>query len=171
MRTEKVVVEKWNPQWRSEFEKIVHSLGEEVRENTLRIEHIGSTSVEGLSSKNIIDLDLVIEDMEDFPKLKESLEKKGYIHEGDLGIKGREAFCYEKKPNRMPHHLYVCPRNSPELYRHIKFRDYLRGNTELIEEYSKIKEEAAQLYPSDIDKYMEHKSAFIEKIYKECGLI
>jgi len=171
MRTEKVVVEKWNPQWRSEFEKIVHSLGEEVRENTLRIEHIGSTSVEGLSSKNIIDLDLVIEGMGDFPNLKKSLEKKSYIYEGDLGIKGREAFSYEKKPNLMPHHLYVCPRNSPELYRHIKFRDYLRENLDLIEEYSKIKEEAAQLYPSDIDKYIDYKSNFIKRVYRECGLI
>ena len=54
--------------------------------------------------------------------------------------------------------------------RHITFRDYLRSNPDAVEEYSKIKEEAANLYPWDIDKYIEHKSPVIEMIYKRIGL-
>lgn len=170
MKTLHVVVEKWNPKWKEEFYKIVDSLGNDIVQNSISIEHVGSTSVEGLSAKPIIDLDVVI-DNDKFPLIKELLEDKGYEYEGNLGIKDREAFSYINKNELMAHHLYVCPQDSEELLRHITFRDYLRTNPDLVAEYSKVKEEAAALYPDDINKYMAFKSGFIEKVYKQCGLL
>ena len=170
MRTKSVVVEKWNPKWKDEFERIVDSLGEEVIDNSVKIEHVGSTSVEGLSAKPIIDLDIVIEN-DKFEIIKRLLNDKGYKHEGDLGIEGREAFSYSGKEELMTHHLYVCTKDSEELFKHITFRDFLKNNSALASEYSKVKEQAAVLYPDDIDKYMEFKSEIIEKIYKRCGLL
>ena len=170
MRTKRVVVEKWNPQWKYEYEKIVASLGKDIIYNSIKIEHVGSTSVEGLSSKPVIDLDIVIE-KDKFEIIKELLNKKGYKHEGDLGIEGREAFSYSGKEELMTHHLYVCPKNSKELFKHITFRNFLENNPALAAEYSKVKEQAAVLYPDDIDKYMEFKSEIIEKIYKKCRLL
>lgn len=170
MRTKRVVVEKWNPQWKYEYEKIVASLGKDIIYNSIKIEHVGSTSVEGLSAKPVIDLDIVIE-KDKFAIIKELLNKKGYEHEGDLGIEGREAFSYSGKEELMTHHLYVCPKDSKELFKHITFRDFLKNNPALASEYSKVKEQAAVLYPDDIDKYMEFKSEIIEKIYKRCGLL
>ena len=170
MRTKRVVVEKWNPQWKYEYEKIVASLGKDIIYNSIKIEHVGSTSVEGLSAKPVIDLDIVIE-KDKFAIIKELLNKKGYEHEGDLGIEGREAFSYSGKKELMTHHLYVCPKDSKELFKHITFRDFLKNNPALASEYSKVKEQAAVLYPDDIDKYMEFKSEIIEKIYKKCRLL
>lgn len=170
MRTKNVVVEKWNSKWKDEFERIVDSLGEDVIYNSVKIEHVGSTSVEGLSAKPIIDLDIVIEN-DKFEIIKRLLNDKGYEHEGDLGIEGREAFSYSGKEELMTHHLYVCPKDSKELFKHITFRDFLKSNPALASEYSKVKEQAAVLYPDDIDKYMEFKSEIIEKIYKRCGLL
>ena len=170
MRTKSVVVEKWNPKWKDEFERIADSLGEDVIYNSVKIEHVGSTSVEGLSAKPIIDLDIVIEN-DKFEIIKRLLNDKGYKHEGDLGIEGREAFSYSGKEELMTHHLYVCTKDSEELFKHITFRDFLKNNSALASEYSKVKEQAAVLYPDDIDKYMEFKSEIIEKIYKRCGLL
>jgi len=170
MRTKNVVVEKWNPKWKDEFERIVVSLGKDIIYNSIKIEHVGSTSVEGLSAKPIIDLDIVIEN-DKFEIIKRLLNDKGYKHEGDLGIEGREAFSYSGKEELMTHHLYVCPKDSKELFKHITFRDFLKNNPALASEYSKVKEQAAVLYPDDIDKYMEFKSEIIEKIYKKCGLL
>ncbi len=170
MKTKNVVVEKWNPKWKDEFERIADSLGEDVIYNSIKIEHVGSTSVEGLSAKPIIDLDIVIEN-DKFEIIKRFLKDKGYEHEGDLGIEGREAFTYSGKEELMTHHLYVCPKDSKELFKHITFRDFLKNNPALASEYSKVKEQAAVLYPDDIDKYMEFKSEIIEKIYKRCGLL
>ena len=170
MRTKRVVIEKWNSKWKDEFEKIVASLGKDIIYNSIKIEHVGSTSVEGLSAKPIIDLDIVIEN-DKFEIIKRLLNDKGYKHEGDLGIEGREAFSYSGKEELMTHHLYVCPKDSKELFRHITFRDFLKNNPALASEYSKVKEQAAVLYPDDINKYMEFKSEIIEKIYKRCGLL
>ena len=136
----------------------------------MRIEHIGSTSVEGLSAKPIIDIDVVIKDYAEFEEVVSILGAIGYRHEGDLGIAGREAFKYDGKDHLRKHHLYVCPEDSPELKRHIAFRDYLRTHSDAVRQYSRIKEEGARLYPYDIDRYIEHKTPFIEKIYKEIGI-
>ena len=170
MRTKRVVVEKWNTKWKDEYEKIVASLGKDIIYNSIKIEHVGSTSVEGLSAKPIIDLDIVIEE-DKFAVIKELLNKKGYEYEGDLDIEGREAFSYSGKEELMTHHLYVCPQGSKELFKHITFRNFLKNNPALAAEYSKVKEQAAVLYPDDIDKYMEFKSEIIEKIYKKCRLL
>ena len=111
-----------------------------------------------------------IKDYSVFGEIVRKLGSIGYIHEGDLSIQDREAFKYADKPHLMTHHLYVCPRNSEELHRHIVFRDFLRKNPEAVKKYSRVKETAAQLFPDSIDQYIEYKSPCIEELYKECGL-
>lgn len=166
----RVTVEKYNPEWATEFEKIKAELMPVLGDSIMDVEHIGSTAVPGLSAKPIIDIDVVMKDYSVFPEVVEKLSSIGYIHEGDLGIKGREAFKYSDKPHLMRHHLYVCPPDSKELRRHIAFRDFLRGHPTVMSEYGKIKEEAAVLFPDDIDKYINHKSSYIQELYALCGL-
>lgn len=168
MRTRHVVVEDYNPNWKYEFEKIQAELMT-VLTDVIAIEHVGSTSVEGLAAKPIIDIDIVIED--NFEEVKNQLRTIGYIHEGDLGISGREAFKYIDKDCVMAHHLYVCNKNNEELHRHITFRDYLRNNKKERERYSLIKKEMAAKYPEDIDSYISGKQDVILEIYKKCGLL
>ena len=167
MVAKNVVVLPYDKQWKQDFIMIKDELEPALGQLAMRIEHVGSTSVEGLSAKPIIDIDVVIKDYTVFEEVVSVLETIGYQHEGDLGIAGREAFKYEGKGHLRKHHLYVCPEDSPELKRHIAFRDYLRTHSDAVREYSRIKEEGAKLYPNDIDRYIEHKSPFIEKIYAE----
>ena len=170
MSTKHVIVLPYDENWKNEFEKIRHELSEALGELALSIEHVGSTSVQGLSAKPIIDIDVVINDTSLLNDVIASLQSIGYKHEGDMGIPGREAFKYDGKEHLMKHHLYVCAKDSLELKRHISFRDYLKSHPEAISEYSRTKEEGALLYPYDIDKYIEYKSPFIERIYKEIGI-
>ena len=170
MRTSKVIVMPYDKKWQTDFEKIKFELENAIGDLILGIEHVGSTSVQGISAKPCIDIDVVIKDYSVFDILVSRLADIGYIHEGDLGIKDREAFKYTNKPHLQTHHLYVCPQYSTELHRHITFRDYLRTHPEAVNEYSKVKEKAAQLFPDDIDSYIEFKSPCIAKLYKLCGL-
>ncbi|MBR5347688.1 MAG: GrpB family protein [Lachnospiraceae bacterium] len=165
-----VIVEKYDEAWEQDFRQIESELKEALGGLALRIEHVGSTSVKGLSAKPIIDIDIVIPDYSCFDAVVSALQKIGYQHEGDLGIPGREAFNYSGKERLRKHHLYVCTEDSEELRRHLTFRDYLRSHPEAVCEYSRVKEEGARLFPEDIDKYIEYKSPFIEKIYRELGL-
>ena len=169
MKTKRVIVEQYNEAWEQNFRQIKAELQEALGELALRIEHVGSTAVPGLSAKPIIDIDVVIRDRSLLCSVISRLEATGYQYEGDLGISGREAFTYEGKDHLQKHHLYVCPEDSAELRRHLLFRDYLRSHPEAVKEYSQIKEEGALLYPEDIDKYIEYKSPYIEKIYRILG--
>ena len=170
MITKHVVVLPYNEQWKHDFLQIKTELTNVLGQLTIEIEHVGSTSVQGLSAKPIIDIDVVIKDYSGLENVILALGKIGYQHEGNLGIAGREAFRYDGKEHLRKHHLYVCPEDSPELKRHIAFRDYLQTHPDAVREYSRIKEEGAELYSDDIDRYIEHKSPFIEKIYAEIGL-
>jgi GrpB-like predicted nucleotidyltransferase (UPF0157 family) len=169
MRTEHVVVVNYDKRWKQWFEGLRERIGSALGDVALRIEHVGSTSIEGLSAKPIIDIDVVIKDRSMLDKVIEALEKIGYRHEGDQGIPGREAFKYEDKEHLMKHHLYVCAEDANELKRHMAFRDYLRNHPEAVKEYSRVKTEGAKLYPEDIDSYIEYKAPFIEGIYKVIG--
>ena len=170
MITKHVVVLPYDEQWKNDFlqikEELINALGQLV----IEIEHVGSTSVKGLSAKPIIDIDIVIKDYSELKNVILALERIGYQHEGNLGIEGREAFRYDCKEHLREHHLYVCPKDSLELKRHIAFRNYLLTHHDAVREYSRIKEEGAKLYPNDIERYIEYKTPFIEKIYEEIGI-
>ena len=170
MVSKHVIVLPYDEQWKNDFLQIKAELTNVLDQLAIEIEHVGSTSVQGLSAKPIIDIDVVIKEYNELKNVISALEKIGYQHEGNLGIAGREAFKYDGKEHLRKHHLYVCPEDSPELKRHIAFRDYLQTHPDAVREYSRIKEEGAELYPDDIDRYIEHKSPFIEKIYAEIGL-
>lgn len=170
MQTKKVVVVPYDEAWKNAFEEIKNEIEAEIGDLILGIEHIGSTSVEGLSAKPCIDIDVIIKDYSVFDAVAKKLGTIGYIHEGDLGIQDREAFKYSNKPHLMMHHLYVCPQDSKELHRHITFRDFLRHNPEAVRKYSLVKEKAAELFPCDINKYIEYKTPCIAELYAQCGL-
>ena len=170
MKTKKVIVLPYDAAWESAFEAIRAEIQTALGDLMLGIEHVGSTSVKGMSAKPCIDIDVVIRDYSVFDAVVQKLDAIGYIHEGDLGIKDREAFKYANKPHLMTHHLYVCPRDSEELHRHIAFRDFLRKNPEAVKEYSMVKEKAAALFPDEIEQYIAFKAPCIEELYIKCGL-
>ncbi len=170
MKTKKVIVLPYDVAWESAFEAISAEIQTALGDLMLGIEHIGSTSVKGMSAKPCIDIDVVIRDYSVFDAVVQKLDAIEYIHEGDLGIKDREAFKYTDKPHLMLHHLYVCPQDSEELRRHITFRDFLRRTPEAVRKYSLVKEKAAELFPDEIEQYIAFKAPCIEELYKECGL-
>ena len=170
MKTRQVVVVPYDEGWEQDYLAIAAEISEALGKRAVAIEHVGSTAVPGLSAKPIIDIDVVIRDYSAFDAVVHALQSIGYYHEGDLGIAGREAFGYDGKTHLQKHHLYVCPQDSPELKRHTAFRDYMRAHPDAAREYGRVKEEGASLHPNDIEGYIEHKSAFIGRIYRELGL-
>lgn len=171
MRTKNVIVVSYDPRWAQEFSKLKAHLETALKGRIMSIEHVGSTSVEWLPAKPILDVDVVMRSYDDFPGIKSSLENLGYWHEGDLGIKGREAFAYSEQSEFMTHHLYVCPQDSSELKRHLAFRDYLRTHPADRDKYGDVKRKAALMYPTDIDGYLEKKGPVVEAIYRKIGLV
>ena len=72
MRTQNINIVSYDKKWKDEFNKISAELEKALGKTALKIEHVGSTSVEGMASKPIIDVDIVVENDE---KVKEAIEK------------------------------------------------------------------------------------------------
>ena len=97
MDTKHVIVLPYDETWEKDFIDIKTEIQNVLEEFILRIEHVGSTAVQGLSAKPIIDIDVVIRDYSEFDAVVSALRGIGYQHEGNLGIAGREAFKYTPK--------------------------------------------------------------------------
>lgn len=163
IRTIEVV--PYDPAWPAQFEAIAAPIRAKLSPLALGVEHVGSTSVPGLAAKPIIDLDVVISSRLQLPEVVSKLTELGYVHEGNLGIPGREAFMWPDGNGR--HHLYVCSVNTPNLHYHLLFRDYLRQHPDKALEYGQLKEKLARQYPGDMDGYSEGKQDLISRLMQE----
>jgi GrpB-like predicted nucleotidyltransferase (UPF0157 family) len=157
-----IIVTDYDPGWPAAFEALRARVALVLGEVALAIEHVGSTSVPGLAAKPVIDIDVVVRSPDDIQAAIERLATIGYVHRGDLGIAGREAFA---QPANLPkHHLYVCPLGCEELRRHLAFRDYLRAHPDVAETYAAIKRAAAIRFPNDINSYIDAKTDFVQSV-------
>ena len=66
MRTRKIVVLPYDAAWKAAFAKIKREIEEAISDLIIGIEHVGSTSVEGMSAKPCIDIDVIINDYSSF---------------------------------------------------------------------------------------------------------
>jgi GrpB-like predicted nucleotidyltransferase (UPF0157 family) len=159
-----VRVVPYNPEWANEFLKIKAMIVECIGDLIISVDHVGSTAIEGLVSKPIIDFDVVIDSYEIFPTVKDRLLKIGFEHEGDLGVEGREAFKRTFIDDFMPYHMYVCPKDGKGHLEHITFRDYLRNHPDVMQAYGQLKMKLAEQFRTDIRSYVNSKYDFVQNI-------
>jgi GrpB-like predicted nucleotidyltransferase (UPF0157 family) len=137
---------EYNPEWITHFDAIKGKLSNALIGCCVRIEHVGSTAIPGLSAKPIIDMDIIYNDAAEFEHIKSGLQSVGYYHNGNQGLQGREVFKRngggeDEILDTIKHHLYVCRYDCPELHRHILFRDYLQKHDIARKFYSDLKYE------------------------------
>lgn len=156
-----MVLSQYNTEWPDQFEKIKSILLTGLKGIVFRIEHVGSTSVKGLSAKPKLDIDIVIPLEVPFELIRGKLAGLGYYHRGDLEIPGREVFdrvndkkFYDSVLDEIVHNLYACYEDNLELERHLLFRDYIRANPEARIAYEKLKQDIAERSGQDVKKYV-----------------
>ena len=165
MISDAIEIVDYDPLWPIQFAEIAARVRQALGASLLvAIEHVGSTAVPGLAAKPIIDLDVVIPSAADLPQAIARLATLGYVHEGDRGLAGREAF--HSPPGMARHHLYVCPADSGELRRHRLFRDHLRCHPEEARRYEALKRALATRCRGDHLAYSEGKTAFVQAVLR-----
>jgi GrpB-like predicted nucleotidyltransferase (UPF0157 family) len=162
-----VRVVPYDPMWKQEFLKIKAMIMDCVGDLIISVDHVGSTAIEGLAAKPIIDIDVVIDSYEIFSVVKERLSRIGFEHAGDLGVEGREAFKRTFIDEFMPYHMYVCPKDGKGHLEHIVFREYLRNHNDDMYAYEKLKMELAEQFKIDINSYVNGKVDFIKNILQK----
>ncbi len=164
-----IEVVPYNPKWPEMFEEEARSIRRVLGDNCIEINHIGSTSVPGLSAKPTIDIIAVIQDRESAITPLTSL---GYECRGEFNIPMRLVF--NQKPGTDVN-LHVFERGHPEIELNIMFRNYLRTHPEAREEYAALKEEllshksSFEIRIPPFTGYNLGKDAFIRKTLQQAG--
>ena len=163
-----MLLKKYTSIWIKHFEDLKLEIDRGLKGLEYQIEHVGSTSVPKLDSKPIIDVDIIYNNESDFKKIKSRLTNMGYYHNGNQGIEKREVFKRNGKAisgilDIITHHLYVCPKNSKALERHILSRDFLRKNDWARLEYQEMKYELAKKANQNKKLYAEIKELKINE--------
>lgn len=160
--TDPLVIREYDPTWPDQFSDLASRVTAALGALRPQVEHVGSTAVPGLAAKPVIDMDVVLALPSDLPEAICRLGAIGYVHEGDLGIVGRESFRWPAGEAR--HHLYVLIAGAEELRLHLAFREALRSNRIIRDAYAELKKDLALRYAHDRKSYTEAKSAFITRI-------
>lgn len=161
----KVVVTAYNEQWVSRFEEEAMMLRDIFGSELIEIHHIGSTSVEGLKAKPIIDIMPVVRDINEIDHFNPAMASIGYVAKGENGIPMRRYF--KKGGDDRTHHVHIYEEGNPEIERHLAFRDYLRTHPEEVKKYGDLKEELSHRYPYVIESYIKGKEQLVLEIERK----
>ena len=161
---EPIIILDYDPVWPERYSALHSRIAGALGSLAARIEHIGSTAVPGLAAKPIIDIIVVLKSADDLVSAIEGLSGLGYRHEGDLGIKGREAFATPTGFSKHDHHLYVCTPDWRGYRDQIAFRDYLRGHPVTARAYGRLKRALAARHRDDRRAYSEAKGGFVDAV-------
>lgn len=180
--------EPYNSQWKEQFEMIKGELILCLRELHPVIEHIGSTAVEGLAAKPIIDIMVGVHTVEDLDEVPALLAGKNYVYypKYNVDMPYRRYFvrlhesphvlgvphCIDIEdeiPERMQDHtlrfahIHVIPITSEHWTRHLAFRDYLRAHPTVKEAYQVLKEQLVKQQWESGNDYNEGKDSFVKR--------
>lgn len=159
----------YNPCWKMIFEQekvlITETLGEIP---ALNVEHFGSTSVEGLAAKPVIDILVEVQKLSDNIKqfITEKLATIGYGNMQNAERENKMVFGkgYDLNNNNTPkYHAHIREQGDMP-HDEIYFRNYLRQHPDTCSEYEQLKYLLAEKYRFNREDYTQAKTGFIEKI-------
>ena len=129
-----------DPAWPREYDRLAGRIRQALGWRVLQLEHVGSTAVPGLAAKPVIDIDLTVADP--------GRLQRGHVVPLAAGFRLtiREPWWHGHRMLRAdepPCNLHVFGFDSPELFKHRIFRDWLRGNPGDRDRYAAAKRQAA----------------------------
>lgn len=165
----KILVVPYNPDWPIFYEEEAKRIHKSLKNDLLAIHHVGSTSVPGLAAKPVIDIIAVVKNSEETIKTLESI---GYDYRGEYNIPMHYGFS---KRGLVNVNLHVYEDNNPEIELNLAFRDYLRNNPDIRDEYTALKLELLEK-KSSFEKnnsmftgYNLGKNGFIHRVLQKTG--
>lgn len=156
-----VVLVPYDPQWPAMFASEAGIIHQALGKRALLVEHMGSTAVPGLIAKPCIDILLAVADSADEDAYLPELDAAGFV------LRIRQPDWNEHrvfKSERINVNLHVWSIDSPEVDRHLRFRDWLRTHSKDRDLYAAAKRQIAAGNHSTMPEYAEAKNDVVREI-------
>ncbi len=159
-------LQEYDPGWNEKFLTIAEKLRPLFTDNLVTIEHVGSTSIEGMFAKPQIDILVVVKDLSLVKSYYTALTDAGFIPRGTeyVGIINDEYVTEDAPDGTRIASIHILPEGHPEIKNIQVFRDYLRANKEDRDLYIATKKELYFLYPDNYAEYDNGKREVISGI-------
>jgi GrpB-like predicted nucleotidyltransferase (UPF0157 family) len=174
-----IVIVEYRHDWVFEFRTVATILRDRLGPMALRIDHIGSTSVAGLAAKDVIDIQVSVEDL-DAPGLVDAIGDAGFLVHSDIvedhrppdadgpASDWRKRFAGERDGERATN-LHVRVAGRPNQRYALLFRDYLRVHSPTASAYANVKRELARHHQEGRDAYVLTKDPVCDLIMVAAG--
>jgi len=153
--------------WKELFKEEKILLNTLVGKHVVDIQHIGSTAIDGIAAKPLLDILIGVTSMADAQKFdKHKLKEANIYHLGRVQIEGKEVFAKFSNLENLTktHVLHVVEYGGDWWQKHIYFRDYLNEHPEVANDYAALKKELAEAFPTNERSYTDGKKGFVDKI-------
>ena len=155
MKFLKKMLEKFHSEKRK-LENIFHN-------EEFTIEHVGSTSIKGLSAKPIVDIAIGVQSLDD---IKPHISKLSELYTIKENYDSNEILLIDENEKETNFLIHVMQINSVRYKNMITFRDILNSNHTILKQYEDLKIELATKYPNNRKMYTKSKNDFIQDILK-----
>ncbi len=159
----RIFVVPYDPAWDSAYERESGRIAAALGPVLVRMHHIGSTAIPGIHAKPVIDILLEVDHLPRLDAITPAIEALGYEAMGECGIPGRRYFRKDGPTGERTHNVHAFELDSPNVVRHLAFRDYMRAHPEEAARYGQLKQQLAQDFPEDIDGYMAGKDRYVKE--------
>ncbi|RTQ48876.1 GrpB family protein [Hymenobacter gummosus] len=175
-----VVLVPYRPAWPDEFAALARRLRVLAGPLLLRIDHIGSTAVPGLSAKDVLDVQLTVTSLPAAAALTAALRHAGF-RQGEAtqydefhglppdSAELRKLYMREPAGERRTH-LHIREAGRFNARYALLFRDYLRASPRARAEYELLKSRAAALFPRSIEGYLYLKEPVFHLVFEAASL-
>lgn len=155
-----------NEAWKLEYLQTRDEIQGIWGENILDIQHVGSTAIERICAKPILDIAIRLKSIDKMDI--EGLEKQGYDFCGARNEKNTYYLFVLRGENQISlKHIHCYAPEEDEYFKLVKFRDYLNFNLDYAKQYERLKISLAEKYPDDRVAYTVGKEEFIKMIYSK----
>ena len=131
------------------------------------VEQIGSSSVQGLLAKPIVDLAIGLTAGQDLTPVRERLVSVGWIYRGDSGAQGGHVFVLESAPGRRVAHAHVVEHLGEQWHNYLRLRDLLRRSAGARQRYEETKLRLVNDVADDRAAYTEGKTQIVASLLAE----
>ncbi len=159
-----------DPTWPQQFVIAAAEVQATLGDAIAAIYHIGSTAIPQVYAKPILDLLVEARDLVQVDQRVAEMAAIAYEAMGEFGIPGRRFFRRHNADGIRTHHVHIFPTGHPDIARHLNFRDYLTAHPHLAQQYTDLKRQLADQFPTDIDQYMDGKDGFIKAMDQQAAL-